>query len=199
MHLEKLICRAFMCLGLFVSASGANAALIDNNAYTTDTTFGLDWLDLSATKGLSVSSALSSNSGWSYANDTQVSNLLSSFGISYAFTSGATTSLSATDTQANNFQALFGVTALLGRSASPVTIGNYFNSAVDHSTYLCISTGGCFPNSFTRDADFSSGSSTVGTFLVRESATPAVPEPVTIVLFGAGLAGAFAARRKKAA
>ena len=89
MQPAKSVYGVILGLGLVMAASAAHATLIDNNTYTTDTAFGLDWLDLTATKGQSVASALSNNSGWSYATDSQVSNLMSSFGIGYAFNPGA--------------------------------------------------------------------------------------------------------------
>ena len=58
MQLAKSVYPVILGLGLLMSASAANAALIDNATYTTDTAFGLDWLDLTATKGQSVSAAL---------------------------------------------------------------------------------------------------------------------------------------------
>jgi hypothetical protein len=181
MKLAKSVYAAILALGAFLSASDANAALIDHTTYTTDTTYGLDWLDLTATQGQSVSDALSSESGWSYANDSQVRDLLSSFGITYAFTPGTFTALSATAAQAANFETLFGVT-----EDPDGSFGGYFNSDVGHSAFLCISSGTCDPTSFTRDLDISAGNSVLGQFLVRASATN-VPEPSSIAILVAGL------------
>ena len=192
MKCKQILSGLALSLGLILSSSGANATLIDHTSYTTDTTFGLDWLDLSATAGQSVASALSSNSGWSYANNTQVSNLLSSFGITYVFTAGIATSMSPTVPQVTNFQSLFGVTG-----GSGYTLGGYFNGAVGHSTYLCISNNICgLGGSFTNDVDLSGGNGIVGVFLVRSSET--VPEPATLALLALGLLGLGFSRRKQA-
>lgn len=64
----------------------ANAALIDNGIYTTDTRTGLEWLDLTQTTSLSynyVSSQLGVGGqfeGWKYANATELTSLFDSAG-----------------------------------------------------------------------------------------------------------------------
>jgi len=168
----------------------AQAALIDHGTYISDTSSGLDWLDLSTTAGQSVAQALTANSGWSYANNTQVSGLLASFGITYAFTANTFIELAVTNTQASDFISLFGLTT------PGASLGGYMNNTVAHSTYLCISTGGCSPLNFTNDSDLSAGNIQVGQFLVRS--TNNVPEPGSLLLAGLALAGLGYSRRKTA-
>ena len=72
----------------------AQAALIDNGTYTSDTESGLDWLDFSETVGLSYTASLAANSGWRLATNPEVTNLVAvafdgfyetdSLGYSYA-------------------------------------------------------------------------------------------------------------------
>ena len=58
----------------------------------------------------------------------------------------ATLELSTTAAQATSFMNLLGPTS--SDSDGDASLGNYFNAAVSHSTYLCISNGGCIPVQF---------------------------------------------------
>ena len=76
-------CSAFMLLGSFP----APAAIINNGTYTTDTATGLDWLDLTASIGLSynnVSSQFGAGgafAGWRYATGAELTTLLLNFEV----------------------------------------------------------------------------------------------------------------------
>jgi len=66
-------------LGAFAAtAAPSHAALIDNNTYTTDTATRLDWLDLTATRGLSYDQVLEQTQpggaldGWRHASRDDV-------------------------------------------------------------------------------------------------------------------------------
>ena len=73
------------CASLF--SSGINAEIIDNGNYTTDTLTGLDWLDISETKGLSYYQVLSlieeggKLEGWTYATRQQINTFFSNAGL----------------------------------------------------------------------------------------------------------------------
>lgn len=200
LHLSRKLSALISTSFLVFATTGTSAALVDNGSYTTDTVAGLDWLDLSATKGMNVASALSSNTGWSYANASQVTGLLASFGISYAFSTKHYVAMSVTTQQAESFMSLLGSTIGVGQSMA--TLGGYYNPSERESSYLCISNGGCSPFSFTASAEtstsdiFADGDPVVGQFLVRS--VSAVPEPETyaMLLAGLGVMGAFARRRK---
>jgi len=75
-----------------IASANANAALIDNNFYTTDSGSGLDWLDVTATKGLSydyVSSQFGAGeefAGWRYATDVETEGLYVAFGLPAGYT-----------------------------------------------------------------------------------------------------------------
>ena len=174
----------------------ANAVLIDNGSYTTDTANGLEWLDLSLTRGMSVTDALAaySGAGYYYADDALVSGLLASFGITYNFSVGTLVALTPTLEASTSFLALLGLTINDGGGA---TLGSFALAGLGRSGYLCISNGRCGPASFVNDFDLSSrsGDFRVGIFLVR--AASSVPEPGTLALLGLGLAGLGFARRRK--
>lgn len=75
--LRKYTVLALLAAG-FALQGTANANLIDNGTYLTDTSFGLDWLNLTATAGLSMNQVLSSNQyiGWHYATVDQYIQLI---------------------------------------------------------------------------------------------------------------------------
>lgn len=70
--MKNLIAAGLLFFGAF-----AQAALVDNGSFTTDTGQGLDWLDLSATSGLSYSEALAANTDWRLATNSEVEALFS--------------------------------------------------------------------------------------------------------------------------
>jgi hypothetical protein len=74
----------FIALVLGVSiVSPANAAIIDNDWYTTDTESGLDWLDVTETVGMSYNIVFAqlvtggTYEGWRYATGDEVNTLVS--------------------------------------------------------------------------------------------------------------------------
>jgi hypothetical protein len=69
-------------IGFILSVSTlANATLIDNGDYTTDTESGLDWLDWTETKGMTEIGALTqfSEAGWRAATGIEAGGLLENF------------------------------------------------------------------------------------------------------------------------
>jgi hypothetical protein len=68
-----------IALGFMLSISTlANAELVDNDFYTTDTESGLDWLDWTETNGMTQSGALAllSGEGWRIATANEAVELL---------------------------------------------------------------------------------------------------------------------------
>jgi hypothetical protein len=58
---------------ILLSVSGsAQASLVDNGDFTSDTLTGLDWLDFSYTLSMNRADALTNNSGWRYATNDEV-------------------------------------------------------------------------------------------------------------------------------
>ena len=85
--------KSLALVGLLASSVCANAAIIDNGNYTTDTISGLDWLDLTETTGRNYNDVYEdiTNSGgdfdageWRYASQSEFQSLISNwFGFTY--------------------------------------------------------------------------------------------------------------------
>ena len=213
-------------LGLVFSAnslvSTANAGLIiDNGSFTTVNE--LDWLDLTATQGLSVSQALANNSGWELATKTQFYNMYYEFfnfkndevlgvnsSVDWIHVAGGEklTLEEGSDYASNSFSEFFGITAsgsysdylysyslgkYLADSGDYVTGGVYVKDYFDRSDTLQTS----MKQSVWWDDDNPTGNEgkSFGTYLVR-SATDAteVPEPSTLAIFALAMIG-LASRR----
>lgn len=183
-------------LGLLAAAAlacplAANAALIDNGGYTTDTANGHDWLDLTATRGVTIADAVAANAGAGYrfATDLELSAFLGEFGIAYDFAPGTFVALNPSAASVAQF------TSLVGTTVDDAALGNFDVSGGGRFAYLCISAGTCVPSSFVNDTNAFDGSPSLGVFLVRDSVS--VPAPASLGLLGLGLAG-VATRRKRA-
>jgi len=196
-------------IGLFLTISSvANAVIVDNSSFTTDTASGLDWLDLTPTLGktyFQVNGLLQSGqaySGWSFATDTQLEGLVSNFtGFTPASNANSSTNPNLFDglitlfggqTFAGKSANIYGAKGLIGDTAfgSLFQVKSFerFNDSPVYGTYTQANN---VPDSV------------VGAFLVRPTkfslTNPAtsVPEPETYAMFlaGLGLLG-FAKRRK---
>jgi hypothetical protein len=172
-------------------------AVADDLTLINDGGSTFEFLDLSFTKGQSVTAALSTygDDGFAVADENQIIALLDAFGIVYAFTAGTFNDLGVAFPVAASFTASLSITYL------NASLGTYANaSGTDTYSYLCISEGDCSGGSFTSDADFSSGSSLLGIFLVREGASiSAVPLPAAAPLLAMGVAALALLRRRRRA
>jgi hypothetical protein len=189
-------------------AFNANAAIVDNGTYTTDTSTGLDWLDLTATAGMSynqVSAELGAGGmfeGWTYATRAQVTGLWDSFGGDSNYYSGWSIQ--------NNglFDAMAPLVGDLYCIANGCSAGEGYSEWItgDYRTWeeaysLFSSDQAIHGISVTEDyfittslQRYDEGEVHAGSALVRVSA---VPVPAAVWLFGSGLLGLIGLARRK--
>jgi len=183
--------------GYRICASSSSALLIDNGTSTTDTDTNLEWLDLTATNGLSYADALLSTfdtiDGYRSATSLEVAQLFTDAGIGTQ------------DNLAREVD-LAGATALLitlGCTLAPAVCATTANpSATGYAEWIpgtgrralyrtdSINGG---RGAATIQSSFATGATAgVGTFLVRN----VVPEPSTSLLLLGGLAMLGTRRRR---
>lgn len=206
---SRLFGTVFVCLSL--SSFNVTAAIIDNFTYTTDTTTGLDWLDLTATAHMSyndVSAQLGVGGaleGWSYATRAQISDFWDAFG-------GDSTYYNGWSTQNNG---LFDVIAPLWgdvwchfQTCDPGSGFSYAITADVYDTGLHWSsimqddekrkskaiTNDFFVLTYTTVDDINPGTGK-GSALIR---TSAVPLPGVVWLFGSGMFGLVVMTKQRA-
>ncbi len=195
--------------GLFVHT--ANASIIDQGIYTSDTTTGYDWLDITATSGLAYNDVLKGMGsggafeGWRFAFDPEITNFFKDVSgkdlqlFSKTANQGITDAVGAyTGFSSGGFGhgAIFGMTANLDGGAPSLEAYASILYSVDNSKdYFSnfIEVGRDVP--FVANiADYSGVNG--GSWLVREST--ALPEPSAIALLGLGLLGLIISRRRRA-
>lgn len=202
--------------GLFaLAAGGAHAALIDRGAYLTDTTSGLDWLDVTASVNRSytdVSSQFGAGgdfAGWRYATKSELGTLVfhwtgvtppefQSVSVPGQLIDGLVDALGSTLDAASMAQ--FGMTwdarnGYAEGNGQDFTYG-YVSDIVASYPNRYISSlvdddrpsggSGDYVWLTKGDAPDSSVIASVGSFLVRSAS---VPEPGTLALLALGLAG----------
>jgi hypothetical protein len=197
--------RSILLAVLLVLGVPAHAALVDNGSFTTDTASSLDWLDLSVTDSLGVNAALTANSGWRLASNTEIEDLFAvAFDGYYDTYATQHYSFSRQGAYVDQFEdvaiwvSLFGPTRI-GASAS--SYGFYYDEdniyrrmgVLDDTDSNFVYSAEYTPNF---DSSQETGDSATGVFLVRSSV---VPIPAAVWLFGSALAGLGWVRRKQTA
>jgi hypothetical protein len=184
---------------LSLLGSGSYAALVDNGASMIDQGTGLEWLDLTQTKGMTVNDALASTfvtvDGYAYATTAQVTTLFANAGFPLAPPSFNN---HLNDPAAELLLAGLGCTSIVcgptgGTGRGWADAENTFNYQPFYSkgglgsSYAIVSLGQATEDVVNAEA---------GVYLVR---TSVVPVPPALWLFGSGLLGLVGmARRKKA-
>jgi hypothetical protein len=169
-----------------------------------------EWLDLTATAGLTVNDAVITfaSGGFRWATGSEVASLYDAFGIGYSFLQGVRTDLAARADAMETFVNYLGFTHRDNPFLPTVSAYGWIDdhtSSTSH-TYSCLSiSGGCSPFSYVDNVErtFWPNSSHIGVYLVRDrSDTQTVPEPTTLALLSVALAAGGAcqlvgARRKR--
>jgi hypothetical protein len=176
-------------IGFILSVSTlANATLIDNGDYTTDTVSGLDWLDWTETLNDTQAEALLefSGDGWRIATSSEALQLMEShFGISFDGTSPYSISSSASLVdKRNTFTSLMG---LISPTASYASIEGFGMMGADLNQAYANFNSPKFGS-----IGFSAGYA--GVALVKDTT---VNEPAIITIFALGFAGIGFARRRQ--
>jgi len=215
--------QTLICLSLIALPAIANADLVDRGLQTYDTQSGLEWLDLSQTRGLSyteVSAQFGAGGlydGYRYATSLEAQALLGEFGlpiVSYT--------MYASNTWAANlasFDALLGLNVgglgpayAFAAETGDTVGGNYqqlfygygsaMNTAMNADPADAFGAGDRLISKYaevTVGYAASYAERNLSHFLVRDGApVTAVPEPETWALMLAGLMGVGAASRRRA-
>lgn len=193
---------AGLCWLAVVTITPAHAtALIDHGHYTTDTASGLDWLDMSFTRGQSynqVAQRLSGGDldGWRFATSAEFDTLIGDV-LGGPYQTGFAYS---------QYAAMITLIDLLGRTYGhndyAYTVGFVDSRHLpmgDTRQFGFHSSVGGFvrgPDDHHWDAGFAEVHSMRGAFVVRSGAV-AVPEPASLSLTAAGLLVLAARRRRR--
>jgi len=196
---------------LIILSTNVNAALVDNGAFTTDTSTNLDWLDLTETTGYSYNQMLASFSdansqfyGFTYATQTDLATLW----VSAGYTGNFNNYTSDLNDRAviNELFNLFGKT---GSNCCDRSDGIFDDSDTDTNisflylipelspweSRVSISFNSLSPDDVNWPAQ---GANDMGSWIYRDSNfLPQVPVPAAVWLFGSGLIGLIGVGRRK--
>lgn len=166
------------------------AALVDHGTFTTDSAQGLDFLDLTASTNRSfneVSAQFGSGGdfeGWRYATEEQVVTLINNSGFSPALSAGSDATGDTGGDQLSGLVSLLGITNSLATSAfSNGLTGTAVASNQRTVTIEDVLSASENDKAFATDVLMKTTKvNSFGSFLVR---TSSLPEPGTLVMFGA--------------
>lgn len=195
--LKHLMAAAIICLTPSL-ASADTFNLVDYGNYTVDLNSGLQWLDISSTKGKSfnqVSSMLGSGGsleGWRFATVDEFQGIFSSRG--YAF-SGSTTQNMSTGNLSDQpfFQHLIGLMGPTVTNGNANSIFGILGTDFANSSYQYMGQIYSFYDSSESFAKFQQGpldtatNNAVGSYLVQNVSPVPAPSTWILMLTGLGL------------
>ncbi len=198
---------------LFGFTTSANAIFTDNTTYLSDSVSGLDWLDVTATQGLSFNTVSAEfgvgglYEGWRYATSLEFDNLVTNWtgttssGNLYAYryfseasdtidnliaTLGNTnTANTSNDPSLTNYSYGLTADAATGGKATLAILTDYDERTQQLQDYANARYFSALPDEAKPN---------FGPFLVRQTS---VPEGTSIILFTIGLLGLFGVARRK--
>jgi hypothetical protein len=196
--------RSFFFVAILFLTSATHAAMVDNGSFTTDTSANLDWLDLTATRGMSynqVSAELGEGGdfeGWRYATLSEV--------VTFLENNGGNPS----DSNIFDYENVDAAEAVINLWGGLDCTSSYCRSTFLYDESLPLPNGGSrvgrvwdYNYERTHQLTTFSGVALAGTtFSHMGSAlvsTSAVPIPAAVWLFGSALAGLGWFRRRQTA
>lgn len=198
--------RSKMAAAAVLAATGlaAHASLVSvdwlasgDGLLTQDSLTGLQWLDWSVTRGLTIAQATTTFSGFRSANSTEFNGLLASAGL-VNFNGYVPSELAAA-------QAFVDLLDTAGTACSKSSTGSWACGYYDHGdgTARIVNVGwtdiagfGAYATDQFGVQPLSSPGSSYGVLLVRNLPV-SLPEPATLALTAVALAGIGAARRRR--
>jgi hypothetical protein len=192
----------FILIGLALLISGqTHSAILDNGAYTTDTSSGLDWLDATESTSRSYDDVFGQLmggdfDGWRYASDMEVATFWDNAGGIAPYEGSLNGSGSAS--WISDLQALWGVTSTqnLGTYTSVMTSTTTAPDKHQVSSIFLLATDPSVGSARLVDTSWPDDLAvpSFGSALVRPSS---VPVPAAVWLFGTALIGLIGFRRRK--
>lgn len=208
---------------LMTCAANSNVVFEDHGQFSTDSKTGLDWLDVTATAGLSYAQVLAGaggwlSQGWRYANGNEIRSLFSQYvgtgpenmySDNYSTAQRIIRQMGVSNSCGNSE----GVNIFVATCGNQISIDAFFNDGTDNRTVglgeLLARQPGTFSQTGSRWVVYDdfwtfgpgvpSWSVGYGSFMVRTTVSSPVPEPETyaLMLTGLGLIGATARRRQQ--